>query len=544
MRSSTALLRFIVAVVAPSLLIIALVHWAMADPPAANLRAQLDAARGARQFYIARDILQQLIEADPTDLDRHFEYIEMHFRIPTAERDDELLFRYYETLAASPDPALADTGFYGEGLIRLQQERYQDALDYFDRIQNRQLKYLNSSLGLALLHRHNWPEAERALRRAIELQGHTRGAVPALAHVLRSQRRFAELRAMADDPAQAAYMPAGVRATAYAATGSPHRAAGVLLGESLARADLASLLAAALIALVWFLFLKRLDIFEPEKNRYLILTFALGFMLAALSGVLYDIARHDLGMRLNGNWLNDLFYCVFAIGMIEEALKFLPLVLMLRFTRQVNESIDPIIYAGISAIGFACAENVLYFRMEGLTLLHARALSSVLVHIFCSAVVAYGLVCCRYREGGRDRGLLLLGAFLFACLLHGIYDFWLVSAAVPEPWRLVTVIVLVYCVVCLNRIINNALNHSEFFNERDLAKLNTMRAWLGAALAAIIVGEYALLAGMYGPTMAAASTRGALISSWIVIYFLSFALGNYRLAPRVWVPLLGRLAPK
>ncbi|GAB4311445.1 MAG: hypothetical protein Kow0059_01490 [Candidatus Sumerlaeia bacterium] len=523
---------FAVTVVAPALALISLAHWTFPDPPPGDLERRVQAARGTRQFALARDLLQQLVEQDLSDLDLHYQYIEVHFQIPRGQRDDALLLQYYEALSNSSDPRLADIGFYGMGLVRLHQRRFEDALGYFDRVQDRQMKYLHTSLGHALLMRWDVVEAERAFRRALELESNLRGAVPALAYLLRSQKRMGALRGLLDQPRLAPYIPAPVKASAWLYAGRPDRALAALAAEAFTRAGAVPLAASALVCLVWFLFLKKLDIFEPEKNRYLLLTLALGALMSFISGVLYDIMRFDLGFHLTGDGLNDLLYSIVGIGVMEEALKIVPLLVMLRLTRQVNESIDYVIYASASALGFAFIENVFYFGGWGLYLIHSRALSAVVLHMFCSSAAAYGLVSAKWRPGGTDRGggwFYFPAAFVFAGVVHGLFDFWQLSEAVPESLRLISLGILVFSIVVFNHIINTALDQSEFFNQSDVEKLSHMRHWLGWSLAAIVVFEHLLMAWKFGPTMAAAGSNRLLLSGAVTIYFLAFALGDYRL---------------
>ena len=91
-------------------------------------------------------------------------------------------------------------------------------------------------------------------------------------------------------------------------------------------------------------------------------------LFAELCTLLYDFFDYSLGFKKSGEVVNDLFYCVFGIGLIEETVKIIPFLLMLKFSRQINESIDYVIYASVSALGFAFMENLIYcllFKFKG-----------------------------------------------------------------------------------------------------------------------------------------------------------------------------------
>jgi RsiW-degrading membrane proteinase PrsW (M82 family) len=62
------------------------------------------------------------------------------------------------------------------------------------------------------------------------------------------------------------------------------------------------------------------------------------------------------------SWLKDLIFCIFHVGIIEEAVKQIPVMsLVLLLGERINNPLDLVIYGGISALVFASMENSLYF---------------------------------------------------------------------------------------------------------------------------------------------------------------------------------------
>jgi RsiW-degrading membrane proteinase PrsW (M82 family) len=110
---------------------------------------------------------------------------------------------------------------------------------------------------------------------------------------------------------------------------------------------------AILAAGVWIWFLRRLDVFEPEEPGFVALAFSGGAVGAVFCAMGYDFFKMGLGFDLNGGWLNDLVYCVEGIGFTEETAKVVPFLILYRFSRQMNEPVDFIIYAALSALGFS-----------------------------------------------------------------------------------------------------------------------------------------------------------------------------------------------
>ena len=119
-----------------------------------------------------------------------------------------------------------------------------------------------------------------------------------------------------------------------------------------------SMLLSAAISYTWYTYLRWIDVFEPERKRYLILTFILSCI--TIWGVFpISEALQGLGFSLDGTPLNDFMYSTIVIGMVEEFVKVLPVLLLLRFSNQIDEPIDYIVYGGMSALGFAFIENIL-----------------------------------------------------------------------------------------------------------------------------------------------------------------------------------------
>ena len=169
------------------------------------------------------------------------------------------------------------------------------------------------------------------------------------------------------------------------------------------------------------------------------------------------------GFTLNGQVLNDLLYCIIGIGVIEELVKIIPVILILKYTRAINEPVDYLIYGSVSALGFAFAENLLYFNSYGPQIIMGGALTAVIFHMFLTSLAAYGLMLKKYKS---SKGILtdFMKYFLLAAIIHGVYDFWLINPTVHR-FALLSIIILVFCLSFFNTLISNALSNSEFFDE-------------------------------------------------------------------------------
>jgi len=251
---------------------------------------------------------------------------------------------------------------------------------------------------------------------------------------------------------------------------------------------------------------------------------------------LYDFCRVVVGFDITGERLNDLLFCILGIGVIEEAVKIVPVFIILKATDEINESIDFIIYASTSALGFAFMENLLYFNEAGLTSVAGRGFICVLLHMSLSSFVIYGLFYAIYRKGkGRYRYLAV--SFGVAAAVHGLYDFWLVS----EGMRLLTLLspVVFICVVYgYGRVVKAALHQSEFLPEQRTTLVDTT-AYLVYALTGIVLLQYVTLAWNFGPQNANHGFIPTLIVCFIVLWIITKNLGSFEIRGRQWFPPLG-----
>jgi len=242
----------------------------------------------------------------------------------------------------------------------------------------------------------------------------------------------------------------------------------------------------------------------------------------------YDLSTYWFQFDLKERWVPDLVYCVFGIGLFEETAKMIPFLLVLWLTREINESIDYIIYASVSALGFAFAENLVYFNESGLAIMETRSLMSVLLHMVDSALVAYGLFLARYRSRGNPVFYFLLFFFL-ACLLHGLFDFWILSEAVPKAGALLSFAIAIGAIALYRWMIVNALNQSEYFRTAAVSQLGTMGRYLAIGFVGVIMFQYYVLAALFGPHLTLLRYADSYLILGLILLLLYKTLSHYEL---------------
>jgi protease PrsW len=115
-----------------------------------------------------------------------------------------------------------------------------------------------------------------------------------------------------------------------------------------------------------------------------------------------------------------------AAGATEEAFKYFMVFILIWRNRNFNEKFDGIVYAVSVSLGFATVENLFYvFSENSMQVGLLRAFTAVPGHAIFGVVMGFYLGLARFSEHGK--GKWLLRAFLVPWLLHGIYDFLIMS---------------------------------------------------------------------------------------------------------------------
>ncbi len=113
-------------------------------------------------------------------------------------------------------------------------------------------------------------------------------------------------------------------------------------------------------------------------------------------------------------------------GATEEAFKYLMVFILIWRNHNFNEKFDGIVYAVSVSLGFAAIENLLYvFSGNSLQVGLLRAFTAVPGHTVFGIVMGFYLGLARFSI--KDRRKWLLSAFTIPWLLHGTYDFMLMS---------------------------------------------------------------------------------------------------------------------
>ena len=176
-----------------------------------------------------------------------------------------------------------------------------------------------------------------------------------------------------------------------------------------------------LLAYLW------LDRYEPEPPRLLVLAFLWGASVAVVVSVILEVWFGSL----LGEGAETTGFGTIAIGapIIEEAAKGLFLLLMMTGWRrsELNTLTDCLVYAGITAAGFAWLENIFYISDggslgESLGVAALHLVMGPFAHPLFTTMTGIGVYFALQRKNPLAKaGFILLG-YAAAVLMHALWN--------------------------------------------------------------------------------------------------------------------------
>lgn len=186
------------------------------------------------------------------------------------------------------------------------------------------------------------------------------------------------------------------------------------------------LISIAPIAIILFYVYFR-DKYEKEPIKLLLKALVAGMLIVI--PILF-VETFLTGFYTMEDGLFGAFWHAFVVaGFTEEIFKFLALYIVIWRNPNFNEKFDGIVYAVYVSLGFALVENIMYVTGFGFDVGIKRAWTAVPAHAIFGITMGYYFgIAYMYKE---LRKYHLRKAFLVPFLLHGIYDFILMSG-IPE----------------------------------------------------------------------------------------------------------------
>lgn len=201
-----------------------------------------------------------------------------------------------------------------------------------------------------------------------------------------------------------------------------------------------SILAAAIapgIALLAYFYWK--DRYDAEPLPMIVKLF--------LTGVLIVLPIMIVQRGLTMMWGESPFAFSFVISSgVEEFFKWFVLYHIVYHHTEFDEPYDGIVYAVAVSLGFATLENVLYAFLQPVSMgsLMIRALLPVSGHALFGVFMGYSLGRAKFSTARRKVRLYLALSLLVPVVLHGMYDYLMLTASQAWMWLVVPFMFLLW----------------------------------------------------------------------------------------------------
>lgn len=186
-----------------------------------------------------------------------------------------------------------------------------------------------------------------------------------------------------------------------------------------------------------------------EYGAYLILAFILG-MVSILPAWLLEQLWQSYAPVSEESVAGTLIFAFVGIALMEELPKFLCLRIGFFPRTFFDEPLDGIVYAGMIGMGFAMVENLLYAFEHGMGTTILRAFTAVPAHGVFAVLMGYYMGLAKFDT--TNHALLMRKSLLWAVLIHGLYDFFLIQNFVPGLIGLAILVLYVSIYFCMRLI--------------------------------------------------------------------------------------------
>jgi len=181
------------------------------------------------------------------------------------------------------------------------------------------------------------------------------------------------------------------------------------------------------------------DKYEREKAIPMLICFLLGAIIT-MPALFLEAKADSIGWSESEHFGMTFFVAFIVVAFNEELFKFVALYLFPFQQKFFNEPFDGIVYAVMIGMGFAMVENILYVHRFGIAETWGRAFTAVPSHGVYAIIMGYYAGLAKFNT--TQRWTLLLKGLLFATLLHGAYDLFLLQQELE--WLMLLSIVILY----------------------------------------------------------------------------------------------------
>lgn len=484
-----------------------------------------------------------LLKEDPNNL--QYLYNLVHHYYNSNERD-RTFFDYelkeagyaipydFKARTTSNDTLEADNALFAMAVYYLENGQTTGSREKLDSIHDKDRPFYRHLQGAIYERDRLLHYAEREYLAEIQEHGENAFSVMAisrLAHYLGDHNTMAEVLV---EPNAKQYIPHYIQRIHYLNTKQWQNYVKALGEGELSKISLPGWIGATLVFLTWLFFLVRVSLFSSFKWGRTIPVIAASAIFTVGCLFFYD-SIYLVGFYHSDTLIIDLLYSIFGIGLIEESVKILPLVLILFLRKEwLKKPMDYIIIASLSGLTFAFIENFGYFGFDDLNRIHGRAIFTSILHIVLTAIPAYGLMIAKFKPNTSKWTPFYY--FGLSMVVHGLYDFFFISWLSYNYW-IWSYAIWFIAIFAFVSMINNALNNSPDFDITKSKKLSSVGLTLLIGLTVVFLYDIILRALLLGPTVGNEYAFDLFLYSYIFVPVLAIIFNKIDLVKGYWEPI-------
>ena len=175
-----------------------------------------------------------------------------------------------------------------------------------------------------------------------------------------------------------------------------------------------------LLAYLW------LDRWEPEPPRLLVLAFLWGASIAVVVSVVLELV---IDPATGAGRTASFASVVISAPLIEEAAKGMFLLLMMtgRRRNELNSMTDCLVYAGVTAAGFAWLEDILYIAdgeslAGSLVTAALRLIMAPFAHPLFTTAIGIGVYFALQQRSAAAKVCYIVAGYAVAVIVHGLWN--------------------------------------------------------------------------------------------------------------------------
>ncbi len=470
------------------------------------------------------------LKSDFLNIDLNVKFLAEHFAESPELRDDYKITEFYWNYTLADELSYKEIGYWGQGICYINSGSIEEGLESLAKVKNKNMRWYNYALAKVQISKNNNASAKKYFERELAL-GYKLNTYFALDYInfLINIEDYTTANKWIAQYNLESELESGILSKVFYESFNLISYYKLKLSNYFGHTNWYSVTAAILILVIWIIYLIWLDIFEKEKIKYIVLALLGGIVFCNLAIFLYDVYHYTLNFNLNGGFINDLVYCIFSIGLVEEFVKIIPLLCIIAFSKEADEPYDYLLFSGVSALGFAFIENILYFTQEqNFVSFTGRALYASVAHMIMSNIFAYGLARAKISKNG-NFVIPFFKYWLIAAVFHGLYDFFIFHGNTILFYLGYLMSILIWML-----LINNTLNNSKFFSYNIAVKTERVQFFLAVSLTIVFAFDYVVVSLRRGLEIGNVFLAESLLNYGMLIFFFTSKISTFDLVHRYW----------